>query len=77
MNGRLPIRWRLTLWYTLLSAAGLLVLGVALYFGLRATLFENFEEQVRSEAAFALNAVSVNDGHLGDRPRQHRSTGGR
>lgn len=64
MNGRLPIRWRLTLWYTLLSAIGLLLLGAALYFGLRAALFENFEEQVRSETTFALNAVSVSEGQL-------------
>jgi heavy metal sensor kinase len=64
VNARLPIRWRLTLWYTLLSAIGLLLLGIALYFGLRATLFENFEEQVRNETAFALNAVSAADGGL-------------
>lgn len=64
MNGRLPIRWRMTLWYTLLSAIGLLLLGAALYFGLRAALFENFAEQVRSETTFALNAVSVSDGQL-------------
>jgi heavy metal sensor kinase len=64
VNLRLPIRWRLTLWYTLLSAIGLLLLGVALSLGLRATLYENFEEQVRNETAFALNAVSVGDGRL-------------
>ncbi len=64
MNRRLPIRWRLTLWYTLLSAIGLLLLGTALYFGLRTALFENFEEQVRSETGFALNAVSVTDSQL-------------
>jgi heavy metal sensor kinase len=64
VNRRLPIRWRLTLWYTLLSAIGLLLLGAALYLGLRAALFESFEEQARSEAAFALNAVSVTNSQL-------------
>lgn len=64
MNRRLPIRWRLTLWYTVLSAIGLLLLGTALSVGLRSALFESFEEQVRNETAFALNAVSHADGQL-------------
>jgi len=64
VNRRLPIRWRLTLWYTVLSAIGLLLLGTALSVGLRSALFESFEEQVRNETAFALNAVSHADGQL-------------
>jgi heavy metal sensor kinase len=60
----LPIRWRLTFWYAALLGAALIVFCVALYFGLRAALFENFEEQVRSEAAFALAGVSTSGDDL-------------
>jgi heavy metal sensor kinase len=64
VTARLPIRWKLTLWYALLLAAALLFFGLLLYFGVKRTLYENFEEQVRNEAAFALSGVSLREGSL-------------
>lgn len=55
--GRLPIRWRLTVWYTAFLAAVLLLSGLGLYFGLRHILYDNFHDQVQSNFALALSAI--------------------
>lgn len=61
---RLPIRWRLTIWYASLLAAALLLFGVALYVGLRVVLYDTFNEQVRNRAALARSTVQVEGGQL-------------
>ncbi|HKG26657.1 MAG TPA: hypothetical protein VKB09_13480, partial [Thermomicrobiales bacterium] len=55
--GRLPIRWRLTIWYTAFLAVVLALSGLGLYVGLRQILYGNFHEQVQSTFALARSAV--------------------
>lgn len=56
---RLPIRWRLTLWFAALFAAILLVFGGFLYVGLRQRLAAGFDEQLLAQAAITLTAVDA------------------
>lgn len=60
---RLPVRWRLTLWYAVLFAAALLVFGVGLYLGLRARLYETLDEQLAAQARLVQTAVRVEAGN--------------
>jgi heavy metal sensor kinase len=59
---RLPIRWRLTIWYAALLAATCLVLGLGLYVAMRWRLHEGFDEQLRNQAAVTLGAVQTDGG---------------
>ncbi len=59
MGSRVPIRWRLTLWYVALLAAALAVFSGAFYFGLRQLLYDSLDSSLRNHAALALNAVEV------------------
>jgi heavy metal sensor kinase len=56
---RLPIRWRLTIWYAAFLAVALAVAGLGLYVGLRHVLYDSVDEQVHGDAALALSAVRV------------------
>lgn len=70
---RVPIRWRLTGWYAALLAAALVILGVALYFGLREQLYANFDDQLHSQANLLLTTVQVKNGdQLAFAPNQNR-----
>ena len=62
MLDRLPIRWRLTLWYAALLGAALLLFGVGLYAILRLRLYQGFDEQLHNQAAVTLAAVRTQDG---------------
>ena len=55
----LPVRWRLTLWYTLLLAVILAIFSGTLYAGLRAQLYASFDEQLLNQAALAMVQVRV------------------
>ena len=46
----LPVRWRLTAWYGAMLVAGFVLLGLALYLGLRALLMDSFWEQLQTQA---------------------------
>jgi heavy metal sensor kinase len=59
---RLPIRWRLTLWYAALLAAAMALFGGALYLGLRQQLYASFDEQLLNQAALTLATVQTVDG---------------
>ena len=58
----MPIRWRLTLWYAALLAVALAVFGVALYLGMRARLYANFDDQLEVQAALLSGAIRVAEG---------------
>ncbi|MFN8593655.1 MAG: ATP-binding protein [Thermomicrobiales bacterium] len=58
---RLPIRWRLTLWYALLLATAMFLFAGAMYFGLRQQLYTSFDEQLLNQAALTMGAVRVED----------------
>lgn len=62
MIRRLPIRWRLTLWYTVLLATTLTVFGVALFVGLRFRLYASFDEQLEAQAGVTLASVRTDGG---------------
>jgi heavy metal sensor kinase len=62
MRARLPIRWRLTVWYALLLAIALSLFGVGLYATLRTRLHQNFDEQLHNQAAITLATVTIIDG---------------
>ena len=64
MTARLPIRWRLTVWYTVLLATALAVFGVALFVGLRYRLYGSFDEQLEAQAGLTLASVQTADGRL-------------
>ena len=57
----MPIRWRLTLFIALAIGAILLVLGVALFFFLRAALLSYVEETARMRAIHAAKTISAED----------------
>lgn len=62
MPRRLAIRWRLTIWYAVLLGVALLLFGIGLYVTLRLRLYESFDEQLQSQAAVTLSAVTVTGG---------------
>jgi two-component system, OmpR family, sensor kinase len=57
----LPIRWRLTLFIALAIGAILLVLGVALFFFVKAALFSNVEQTANGRAKFAAKRINMED----------------
>ena len=61
----LPIRWRLTLFTSLVIAVILLVLGLGLYFLSRGALYENIEDTARSRAIAAARTIESGE-ELGD-----------
>ena len=59
---RLPIRWRLTLWYAALLALAMGLFGAMLYLVLRQELYVSFDEQLLNQGALTLAAVRVDGG---------------
>jgi len=62
MTPRLPIRWRLTVWYAVLLGVVLLLFAIGLYTTLRLRLYEGFDEQLYNQAAVTLAAVTTVNG---------------
>src|SRR5215213_735481 len=62
MIRRLPIRWRLTLWYGVLLAVAMALFSGTLYVVLRQQLYAGLDEQLLNQAALTLAAVHVDDG---------------
>jgi heavy metal sensor kinase len=59
---RLPVRWRLTLWFAALLALVMVLFGGMIYVVLRQQLYASFDEQLLNQAALTLAAVRVEDG---------------
>ena len=59
---RLPIRWRLTVWFTALLGLVLLLFGGALFGGLRLRLYQDFDDQLRNQAAVMVATVRFQAG---------------
>lgn len=59
---RLPIRWKLTIWYAAFFSLAMVVLAAALYFGLRSRLYESLDEQVAVQVRLAQEAIRVENG---------------
>ena len=59
---RLPVRWRLTLWFAALLALVMALFGGAIYVVLRQQLYASFDDQLLNQASLMLSAVRVEDG---------------
>jgi heavy metal sensor kinase len=64
VTARLPIRWRITLWYAGMLLATLALFGVGLYVGLRTLLYDSFQEQARQQAELVTSSLDLSS----DRP---------
>ncbi len=71
--GRLPIRWRLTLWYTAFLALVLALSGLGLYYGLRHILYDSFHEQVQGTFDLARSTVHSDGDRLSLDPSTRES----
>jgi hypothetical protein len=78
MASRIPIRWRLTLWYAGLLALVIMLLSLTLYFGLRQLLYSSLDDALHQQAALVAATIDVVDGvpHLPasnthNRPKAH------
>jgi hypothetical protein len=59
---RLPVRWRLTLWFTALLGMTLVLVGSVVFIGLRARLYESFDDQVLDQAELARANITIQNG---------------
>jgi heavy metal sensor kinase len=59
---RLPVRWRLTLWFTALLGMTLVLLGSVVFIGLRARLYESFDDQILDQAELARANITIQNG---------------
>lgn len=64
MGSRLPIRWRLALWYSAFLALALLIVSVVIYVGLQRLLERSLDADLRREVATVLAVTRVEDGRL-------------
>jgi heavy metal sensor kinase len=64
VSTRLPIRWRLTIWYAAFLAGSMILLGAGFYLGTRTLLFGFFEEQLEKQSALAQSSVHSEGGVL-------------
>jgi heavy metal sensor kinase len=64
VNARVPIRWRLTLWYALLFALTMALFAAGLYGLLQRRLQEAFDEQLADQASLVLSVIQGDDGEL-------------
>ena len=62
MTRRLPVRWRLTLWFTALLGMTLVLVGSVVFIGLRARLYESFDDQVLDQAELARANITIQNG---------------
>jgi len=62
MTSRLPVRWRLTLWYTLVVAVALSLFATGLYFGLRYDLYGALDDTLRSQASLTISSLDLHQG---------------
>jgi heavy metal sensor kinase len=59
---RLSVRWRLTLWFTALLGMTLVLVGSVVFIGLRARLYESFDDQILDQAELARANITIRNG---------------
>lgn len=62
MTRRLPVRWRLTLWFTALLALTLVLVGSVVFIELRARLYTSFDDQILDEAELIRAHITIQNG---------------
>ena len=62
MASRIPIRWRLTLWYAGLLALVIVLFSLTLYVGLRQMLNSALDDSLHQQAALVASTIQVVDG---------------
>ncbi|HEU4792316.1 MAG TPA: ATP-binding protein [Nitrolancea sp.] len=62
MASRIPIRWRLTLWYAGLLALVIVLFSLTLYVGLRHMLNSALDDSLHQQAALVKSTIQVVDG---------------
>lgn len=62
MGSRIPIRWRLTLWYAGLLVLVIVLFSLTLYVGLRQILYATLDESLHQQAALVASTIQVTDG---------------
>jgi hypothetical protein len=59
----IPIRLRLSLWYTILTALVLVIFSFALYIGLERQLSTTLDQDLRNQAALASSSITYAGGN--------------
>jgi heavy metal sensor kinase len=59
---RLPVRWRLTLWFTALLGITLVLVGSFVFIGLRTRLYASFDDQLLDQAELAHANITIQNG---------------
>ena len=62
MTRRLPVRWRLTLWFTALLGITLVLVGSFVFIGLRTRLYASFDDQLLDQAELAHANITIQNG---------------
>ena len=70
----IPIRLRLSLWYTLLTALVLVIFSFALYIGLERQLSTTLDQDLRNQAALASTSITYAGGLRDPRSRVSQTT---
>lgn len=71
---RLPIRWRLTIWYVSLLAVMLVVFSAAVTIGIRYFLHRSLDNTLENQAALLTESIDIENGEpaIGDRRIRNR-----
>ncbi len=62
MTRRLPVRWRLTLWFSALLAITLVLLAGIVFFVPRSRLYAEFDDQLLDQATLTQSSIDVQNG---------------
>ncbi len=62
MTRQLPVRWRLTLWFSALLAITLVLLAGIVFFVLRSRLYAEIDDQLLDQASLTQSSIDVQNG---------------
>ena len=77
MSTRLPIRWRLTIWYAAFLAGSMILLGAGFYLGTRTLLVRLLRGATQKQSALAQSSVHTDGNHPDHRSQYGRQPAGR
>ncbi len=65
MARRVPVRWRLTLWYTLVLTTLVAILSLVFYYAQQRLLLDSLDDTLSAQAALAASSITINGTDLG------------